>query len=46
MGIFLDHAHRHYAILFTTSKVVGMSGDLYGPVERGREVRIQAGYKF
>lgn len=35
-----------YAILFTTSKVVGMSGDLYGPVERGREVRIQAGYKF
>ncbi|MDB5713978.1 MAG: hypothetical protein JWO15_1375 [Sphingomonadales bacterium] len=35
-----------YAILFTTSKPGGTSGDLYGPVERGRELRVQVGYKF
>jgi outer membrane receptor protein involved in Fe transport len=35
-----------YAILYTTSKPGGAAGDLYGPVERGREVRIEASYKF
>tara|TARA_B100000378_G_scaffold261667_1_gene243203 strand:- start:1211 stop:3535 length:2325 start_codon:yes stop_codon:yes gene_type:complete len=35
-----------YAVLFTTSKPGGSSGDLYGPVERGREVRLQSTYRF
>ncbi|WP_404478625.1 TonB-dependent receptor [Novosphingobium sp. BL-52-GroH] len=35
-----------YAILYTTSKPGGDAGDLYGPVERGREVRIEASYRF
>lgn len=35
-----------YAILSTTSKPGGASGDLYGVVERGREVRVQGMVRF
>ncbi len=35
-----------YAILSTTSKPGGASGDLYGVVERGRELRVQGMVRF
>ncbi len=35
-----------YAILYTTTKPGGAPGDLYGTVERGREIRLQANHRF
>lgn len=35
-----------YAILYSSSKPFGVSGDLQGVVERGREVRLQATFRF
>lgn len=35
-----------YAVLYSSSKPFGTPGDLQGIVERGREVRVQASYRF